>query len=145
MPIHGNADPYIVCEFIDDDNIFVALFNNYSLMHYHFIYSVNNRNISSKVVSIKFDDSTIKENFPVKAFYNPRIQEIYVFYKMGQGITIPSEKGQLNLEDYQMEKITDKDFGQMYIIDHKYLIVTCGIQINFYKRQFNDVGIKEWT
>lgn len=38
MPIQGFADPFSTCSFIDDDKIFVQLFYNYDLTHYHFIY-----------------------------------------------------------------------------------------------------------
>jgi hypothetical protein len=90
MPIHGNPDPYIVCEFVDDDHLFVALFHNNSGTHYHFIYSIKDHKIASKVVQKKFGEleNNEKENHPVKAFYNARNDEIYVFYKMGLGLTI---------------------------------------------------------
>lgn len=103
MPIHGNADPFIVCEFIDDENLFVALFNNNSRKHYHFIYSIKGRKIASKTVEIELGD-TARENHPVKAFYNSKLNEIYVFYKLGQGITIPSKaNGDLDIEGYEFE------------------------------------------
>jgi len=35
---HDFPDPNIICCFIDDETIFVALFHNYSRTHYHFIY-----------------------------------------------------------------------------------------------------------
>ena len=90
MPIHGNADPYIVLEYIHDETLFVALFNNHSFTHYHFIYSIKDRKIVSKVGKYILEN-TAKENFPVKAFYNDRKDEFYVFYKMGQGFTIQKD------------------------------------------------------
>lgn len=40
MPNPGFPDPYIVSTFIDDKRLFVALFHNSSLTHYHFIYDI---------------------------------------------------------------------------------------------------------
>lgn len=45
MAIQGFADPYITCAFIDDDRIFVNLFHNYSLVHWHFIYNLKTREV----------------------------------------------------------------------------------------------------
>ena len=38
-------DPFITCCFIDDNRIFVNLFYNYSLTHYHFVWDVKKRQI----------------------------------------------------------------------------------------------------
>lgn len=38
MAIQGFPDPYITCTFIDDTRVFVNLFHNHKLIHYHFIY-----------------------------------------------------------------------------------------------------------
>ena len=45
MPIQGFADPFCTCSFITDDRIFVQLFYNYELIHYHFIYDHSTRKI----------------------------------------------------------------------------------------------------
>jgi len=39
MAIEGFDDPFITCTFIDDERIFVNLFHNYTLTHYHFIFN----------------------------------------------------------------------------------------------------------
>ena len=51
MPINDFPDPFISCVFIDDNLIFVNLFHNATLTHYHFFYKFEedeNKNIISK-------------------------------------------------------------------------------------------------
>ena len=52
-PNHGNYDPFIVMEFIEEDRLFVNLFHNKTLMHYHFIYSIMDKKIEHQVISLK--------------------------------------------------------------------------------------------
>jgi hypothetical protein len=43
MAISGFPDPYITCCFVDNSRVFVNLFYNYTLTHYHFIYNIDTR------------------------------------------------------------------------------------------------------
>ena len=52
MPIQGFADPFCTCSFITDERVFVQLFYNYSLTHYHFIYNHSTRSIEGQVYSM---------------------------------------------------------------------------------------------
>ena len=82
MPIQGFADPFIVASFIDDDHIFVALFYNYDLTHYHFIYEQSTNSIQgNKVYNMKMKGT--KMNFPYKSFYNEIDKVIHLFYRQG--------------------------------------------------------------
>ena len=49
MPIQGFSDPFITCSFITDDRIFIQLFYNYSLSHYHFVYDHSKMQIEGQV------------------------------------------------------------------------------------------------
>ena len=66
MAIQGFADPYIVCCFVNHNLVFVSLFYNYHLTHYHFIWNIEK-----------------KQNFPYKCFYNDEDRMIYTFYRQG--------------------------------------------------------------
>ena len=45
MPIQGFADPFITCSFITDTKVFVQVFYNADLTHYHLIYDFETRSI----------------------------------------------------------------------------------------------------
>jgi len=38
-------DPFITCCFVDNDTVFVNLFHNYDMIHYHFIYDTKTKKI----------------------------------------------------------------------------------------------------
>ena len=80
MPNHSLADPYIVAAFINQNRIFVALFHNTSLTHYHFVFNVSDNKIEGKAVLFKIEGSSV-ENYPLKAFYNEDKDELYCFYR----------------------------------------------------------------
>lgn len=79
MPIQGFADPFSTCSFITDDRIFVQLFYNYKLTHYHFIYNHSTRSIEGDVYSTVLKCTA--KNFPYKSFYNPDENMVYSFYR----------------------------------------------------------------
>lgn len=79
MPNEGFQDPYITCAFITDDKIFVQLFYNADLSHYHFIYDHTTGELDGEYFHCQLK-CTFK-NFPYKAFYNKEDHEIYSFYR----------------------------------------------------------------
>lgn len=81
MAISGFPDPYITCCFVDDELIFVNLFYNYTLTHYHFIYNIETKQVVGEIVKFNLDCS--KKNFPYKCFYNDEKHEVYSFYRQG--------------------------------------------------------------
>ena len=108
MPINGLPDPFIVCSFIDspdDSRIFVALFHNKTLMHYHFIYNDAKKEIEGPPVLMKM--SCTKKNFPQKAFFNDDLKYVYVFYRQGQVLNVNSS----NHSDFKFERMTNMDVG----------------------------------
>jgi hypothetical protein len=87
MPNQGNNDPYITTVFLSSEQLFVILFHNKSLKHYHFIYSIKDRKIVGEPFSYHIKDSS-KENFPLNCFFNDHTNEIYAFYRQGLSFTI---------------------------------------------------------
>ena len=45
IPNAGNSDPFITIDFIDDQSMFVSLFHNKSMTHWHFIYNFREKKI----------------------------------------------------------------------------------------------------
>lgn len=55
----GFDDPFINVEFVSDDLLFVNLFHNVTLTHYHFIYDIKQKRIQNEVsVSLKIENSS---------------------------------------------------------------------------------------
>ena len=99
-----------MCCFVSHNLVFVSLFYNYQLTHYHFIWNIQNHKCEMPPTKIKLDCS--KKNFPYKCFYNDEDQMIYTFYRQGQYINVnlktPSK--------YDLDRMTDMDLGQMYLV-----------------------------
>ena len=77
-------------------------------------------------------------NFPIKSFYSPFYNNIFVFYRQGQCITIDPAQP----KTCSMEKITDADFGSMFLLFDKALIVRSSSSIMFFKI---DDETKQWV
>lgn len=99
MPCDDLPDPFIVCCFVGDTKVFVALFHGYTQTHYHFIWDLSTRtiigdtlndsgggSITDAAVTHKLDTSN--KNFPYKCFYSEEKDQIYVFYRQGQAFSI---------------------------------------------------------
>lgn len=123
-PIDNFPDPMICCCFISDDVIFVSLFHNQSLTHYHFLFNTNTKEIS-QVSELKFDmNDCSDENFPQRCFYNETGKEIYTFYRQGHAVTIPIEMQGKSyiLKDFVTEKPLNKSLGELYLIEEQALV-----------------------
>lgn len=105
MAIGTFPDPFITCTFVSEYRIFVNLFYNYSLTHYHFIYNLESMAIEGQPVS--FQMKCTKKNFPYKCFYNDELNEIYSFYRQGQAFIINAD----NASDYSFDRMTEMDLG----------------------------------
>lgn len=116
MAIQGFPDPYITCTFITDDRIFVNLFHNFTLTHYHFVYNITSGSMEGNAGKYVMDCS--KKNFPYKSFYNDELNEIYSFYRQGFSYIIPADDG----ENFICDRMTDRDLGQMYLVYNSALI-----------------------
>lgn len=132
-------DPFITCAFINNDKIFVDLFHNFDLKHYHFIYDLKAKNIVGKPVEFVIPDST-KKNFPYNCFYNDEKNEIYSFYRQGQAFVINAA----NSEQYTHERMTEMDLGQMYLVYNDALIARSSSDILFFKMIKDEDGKRYW-
>ena len=133
MAIEIFPEPYIACTFIDDDRIFVNLFYNPTLTHYHFIYNVTEKVMIGKVSQKPLPCS--RKNFPYKCFYNDELDEIYSFYRQGFSFIIKPDKS----EDYIFDKMTDMDLGQMYLVYNKALIARSSSEVLFFKLELDEL------
>lgn len=80
MPINDFPDPFISCVFIDDNLLFVNLFHNATLTHYHFFYSFEDHDEKGDLLPALRNKkihgvtevplSCNKKNFPQKCYYN---------------------------------------------------------------------------
>ena len=98
-------DPFITCCFVGTDRLFVNLFHNYDLKHYHFLYDLKTQKIIGSHEERVIECT--KKNFPYKCFYNDDKEEIYSFYRQGQSFIIKSD----NMMDYTFDRMTEMDLG----------------------------------
>jgi len=68
------------------------------------MFDIEKKQIIGKHVSLVIPNSSV-ENFPVKAFYNDRLDEIYVVYRQGHIVTV----NQKDLNDFREYRMIEKD------------------------------------
>lgn len=105
IPSEGFNDPFITCCFISDDLIFVNLFHNYQLMHYHFIYDIKKSEMVGEPTSFKID--CFKKNFPLTCLYQPHENQVYIFYRQGESLIVNAE----DPSDFTFDRFTELDLG----------------------------------
>ena len=72
-------EPYASCCFVSDDRVFVDVFYNYKLTHYHFVWDLRKRRILGKRGKVRVDCTAA--NFPYNCFYSETRNMIYSFYR----------------------------------------------------------------
>ena len=77
-------------------------------------------------------------NFPVKSFYSPVLKKCLTFYRQGYCFMVNSKR----TNETQIEKITDVDLGNMYLLYDQALIVRSSSSILFFKI---DEETQKWT
>jgi hypothetical protein len=90
---------------VTDDVVYVQLFHNATLTHYHFLYNLETKKIEGEVVSLVM--TCTKKNFPYKCFYNEERDEIYGFYRQGQSFIVNAK----DVKDYAYDRMTEMDLG----------------------------------
>ena len=68
MAIDQFNEPFACCCFVDDQTVFISLFHNYEMKHYHFLLDLNKKKVIGKVASKEMEH--LKKNYPIKCFYN---------------------------------------------------------------------------
>jgi hypothetical protein len=68
-------------------------------------------------------------NFPIKSFYSPVYNNVFVFYRQGHCFTIDP----INPKQCACDKITEADFGSMFLLFDQALIVRSSSSIMFFK------------
>ena len=85
MANEGNCNPFINIVFLTDCKIFVNLFYNKRLTHYHFVYDLEKRDHQYKDYEVfkTMLTGTLMENFPLKTIFDDQSNEIICFYRLG--------------------------------------------------------------
>jgi hypothetical protein len=134
MANSGNCNPYINILFLTDTKIFVNLFYNKKLCHYHFIYDLEKRDHEYQDEEIYKQEitGTSMENFPLNTIFNSEKEEILCFYRLGQIFTVDRN----NIMNVQVDILDEHDVSQVHIFDNKALIVKSSNNIQFYKEKY---------
>lgn len=70
-----------------------------------------------------------QRNFPIKTFYSLATKICYTFYRQGHALTVdPNDASKCKIE-----KITDADLGNMYLLFDQALVVRSSSSILFFK------------
>ena len=82
-------------------------------------------------------------NFPIKSFYSAESKNCHTFYRQGHGFTAKAEQP----DQCKQERLTTADFGSMYLIYDKALVVRSSNSILFFKidEDKNSAHFGEWT
>jgi hypothetical protein len=130
-------DPYMTGCFIDQDIIFVSVFENFSLTHYHFFFDLVKRTLVGEVHVKKMEGIMPGTDFPIKCFYNEDLKEVYLFYRQGNSFILNIKEG-IQTNDYTFDCITDTNLGQMVLVYGEALIVSQSKDIVFYKIEVDE-------
>jgi hypothetical protein len=98
-PNVGFPDPLINACFIGEDRVFINLFHNRDLNHWHLIYNYKEKKIVGEPVCVKLGES--KLNFPYNNFYDSKRQKVYCFYRQGQSFTVDVNPNHDNVCTYK--------------------------------------------
>ena len=139
MAVTNFPDPFITCCFISNDIIFINLYHNHLMKHFHFFYNIDQKKLVGKVIDFKLGMESSKKNFPYKCFYNDVEDEVYSFYRQGHALTIQPN----DASKYTLQKITDQDLGQMFLVFNQLLVARTSSNVTIYKYEQND-ETKEW-
>jgi hypothetical protein len=135
----------MVCSFLDESRMFIALYHSYNLTQYHFIYDYKEDQILGEVVKLDMNeqgDKYIKSNYLCNCFYNPEHKnkdksfgEMYLFYRQGHSYIINVN----NINESIADDITDYELGAMYLIFNTILMVRSETSLNFYKIEVDEI------
>ena len=62
------SDPFGTCCFLNDDVLYLNVFHNYTLTHYHCIWSIPGKETVGPIVKLKLESNL--RNFPLKSFHS---------------------------------------------------------------------------
>ena len=109
-PVEGFWEPGIVCSFLPGEagqsgtasRIMICVYHRYEFKQYHFVYSLQERKMTTDVTVSEIKNSTYL-NFPVKSFYSGVLGSVFVYYRQGHCFTIDPASP----KTCRCEKITD--------------------------------------
>lgn len=127
-PITGFSEPLITCAFIENDNVFIQCYHRKQKKQYHFTYSYKLKKMLSDVTVTEIADCT-ELNFPIKTFYSLVTKNCLTFYRQGHCVTTNPEAPNQS----KIEKITNADLGNMYLLYDQALVTRSSSSILFFK------------
>jgi hypothetical protein len=131
MPNESFQDPYSVCAFTTPTKLFVTVFHQPDLMHHHCFYDLETRQVTQHISFGGPEKGFFSlRNFPQKAFYDPKAEEIYTFYRQGQIVTCACD----DLTNHRLQLNLSRDIGLMEMFNHTILITRNSKSIVFIKR-----------
>ena len=129
-PITGFWEPLITVCFVER-NVFISAYHRFQRKQYHFLYSFFDKKVLSQVMVNEIKDCT-QRNFPIKSFYSEETGDCYTFYRQGHCFTTSAKECD-NKSKITLEKITDADLGNMYLLFDKALVTRSSSSILFFK------------
>ena len=67
--------------------------------------------------------------------YNDELGEIYSFYRQGEAFIVK----ELDAKQYQMDQMTDRVLGTMYLMYNKLIVAGTSDSTSFFKLEYNDL------
>jgi hypothetical protein len=86
--------------------------------------------ISTPIVSEINDKQCTTRNFPIRSFYSSVTGNCLTFYRQGHAFTVSASEPEA---ECKVEKITDNDLGNMYLLFDQALCVRSSSSILFFK------------
>ena len=88
--IDDSTNPIIICQFLDNDVIFINLLQTHVKVNWHFSYNYKEDKIINPPVQTKYNENRV--NFPINCFYDAFQKQMMVFYRRGDYLSIDLEK-----------------------------------------------------
>ena len=135
--LDGFYEPLITAIFLTDDIIRITVYHrvNRTQIHCNFDLAQDEKVGEVGVVSIADCNNM---NFVLKSFFRPAQGDILNFYRQGQCVICNAWE----TAESRLERVTDSDFGSMFLLYDKALIVRSSSNILFFK-EHPETGL--WT
>lgn len=98
------------------------------MVQYHFTYNIKAKQMAGTPIVTKIPNCT-SMNFPLKSFYSSITGNCLTFYRQGQCFTVKAD----DINQCKVEKITEADLGNMYLVFEQALVVRSSSSIMFFK------------
>lgn len=121
VPNFDVASPNTTCTFISDDLIFVNVYANRKLQHWHLVLNWKTSTVhSSEMIDMAFSS---EKNYPSCTYLDSHFSQIHVFYRHGEAFAIDLDMESLEISPAcNVERITDKAVADIHFFGHDVMI-----------------------